>query len=386
MDKIELVKDTINKEDIESLREWLSTYPRLTQGELVKEFEKKFSEWQNCKYSVFVNSGSSANLLMSYYFRVTDSLRNNKVIIPAVSWATTLTPFIQFGFTPYLCDADSETLGLDLNHLEDLFKKYDPALLVIVNVLGFPNKFNEIKILCDKYDVKIIEDDCEYAGSEYDNKKTGSFGLMSTKSFYFGHTISTIEGGIISTNDREIFNILKMLRSHGWQRDLDQDLADRVKIKYNIDDFNSLYSFIIPGFNVRGTNLQAQIGLNQLNKLDEFCLKRKKNFEYYQWNIFNPEWKPNPVGNFISNFQYPIITSKKKELVEKLKENNIECRPLIAGNLAQHNLWKTWGTGNVELPFANKIHENGLYIPNNPELTIEELKFICDVVNSVLKG
>ena len=160
-ERIELVKDTISNEDMDELREWLGTYPRLTQASLVKEFEEKYAEWNGSKYAVMVNSGSSANLLMAYYLRECHTLKNRKVVVPAISWATTVMPWMQFNFDPILCDADSTHLGVSLTHLEELFEKHNPAVLMLVHVLGFPCDMKQIKSLCEKYDVILLEDCCE---------------------------------------------------------------------------------------------------------------------------------------------------------------------------------------------------------------------------------
>ena len=213
---IKLVKDTINFDDVSKLIEWLKTNPRLTKGDLTVEFEKKWSEWLGVKYSVFVNSGSSANLAGIYSLILSERMKNKKIVVPAVSWVTTVTPAIQLGLEPIMCDCDEDNLGLDINHLKQIIKNENPSVIILVHVLGIPNHLDEIIRLCDENDILLIEDTCESIGSMYDNKKLGTFGDLSTFSFYFGHHMSTIEGGMISTNDEDLYHILLSIRSHGW--------------------------------------------------------------------------------------------------------------------------------------------------------------------------
>lgn len=380
-ERIELVKDTISNEDVNELKEWLSTYPHLTQGKLVKEFEEKFAEWNGSKYAVMVNSGSSANLLISYYLRECHPLKNRNVIVPAISWGTTVMPWIQFGYNPILCDANENNLGVDTNHLEELFIKHNPSVMMLVHVLGFPCDMDRINELCKKYDVILLEDCCEATGSNYNGTKVGNFGLLNSFSTYFGHTFSTIEGGIITTNDETIYNILKMLREHGWTRNIpSQKMKDGLKEQYNVDDFNDVFTFYIPAFNLRSTDLNAKLGLIQLKKLDLMIESRYQNYKIYQSLINNPYWKINPSENLICNFSYPIISNNRSKLVEELRKNNISCRPLIAGNIGNHPFW-TDKYGKSKLPFADKIHAEGLYLPNYYGLKKEEIEFICKIVN-----
>ena len=188
--EIKLVNDTISNKDIDRLVEWLKTYPRLTKGEKTLEFEKKWSEWLGVKHSVFVNSGSSANLMMLYALKLAKKLRNNTVVVPALSWATDLAPVIQLGFKPKLVDANKENLSVDTNELEQIFKIEAPAALILVSVLGLPPNMTEIQHLCKKYGVYLLEDVCESLGSKHNGQKLGTFGEMSSFSLYFGHHMS----------------------------------------------------------------------------------------------------------------------------------------------------------------------------------------------------
>lgn len=378
---IKLVKDTIDMSDINDLISWLGTNPKLTKGDLTVEFEKKWSEWLGVKHSIFVNSGSSANLAAVYSLMLSNKLKNKKIVVPAVSWVTTVTPSIQFGLEPIMCDCDKDNLGLDIEHLKRIIIDEDPAAIILVHVLGFPNYMDEIVSLCKENDILLIEDTCESLGTEYDNKKLGCFGDLSTFSFYFGHHISTIEGGMICTNDDDLYHILLSIRSHGWDRDLPVDIQSGLREKYNVDDFRALYTFYYPGFNLRSTDLQAFLGLGQMNKIDMIVKNRNNNYLRYMENIDNKFWNINPPkGSYISNFNFPIITKNIKKLTEQLLLNNIECRPLICGSINEHPFWYQ-RYGKTDLPNAKMVHEYGLYVPNNHQMTSEELDRVIKIIN-----
>ena len=380
-EKINLVKDTIDFNDVKRLITWLETNPRLTKGDLTLEFEKKWSEWLGVKYSIFVNSGSSANLAAIYSLLLSGKLKNNKIVVPAVSWVTTVTPVIQLGMEPIMCDCDIDNLGLDINHLKEIIKNDNPSAIILVHVLGIPNHMDEILKLCKENDILLIEDTCESIGSKYNDKLLGTLGDLSTFSFYFGHHMSTIEGGMISTNDEDLYHILLSIRSHGWDRDLPKEKQNSLREKYGVDKFRSLYTFYYPGFNLRSTDLQAYIGLGQLEKLDMIVENRNKNFIRYKNEIKNTFWNVSPPeGSFISNFSFPIITKNIKELTEQLITNNIECRPLICGSINEHPFWyERYGKQN--LPNSKLVHNYGLYLPNNHQMTDEEISKVIEVVN-----
>lgn len=389
---IHLVKETIDQTDIDRLIKWLKKYPRLTKSNTTLEFESLWCKYLGCKYSVFVNSGSSANLAMLYASRLIQeqSFRkvNKKVIIPAVSWATDLAPAIQLGFEPYLCDASKDDLGVDINHFEKLCKDYNCKTAIVVHVLGIPAQMDTIKKICKKYNVILLEDCCESLGSTFKGIQTGRFGLMSSFSFYFGHHMSTIEGGMICTDNKEVYDLLKMIRSHGWDRELDESKQKNLRLKYKISEFDALYTFYVPGFNIRPTDLNAYIGIGQMKKLNYGNQRRFENFKLYQSQIKNNYWNVKERGDFISNFAYPIIHPNRNEIVDALLKNEVECRPLISGSLAKHPVFKEMKMNRrikqlmiADLCFANIIHEYGMYIPNNPLLTLEEINFICNIIN-----
>lgn len=385
MERIKLVKDTIDQNDINLLIDWLKTNPILTKNKVTIEFEEKFSKYQNKKYSVFLNSGSSANLAMIYSLLVSNKLKNKNIIVPAVSWTTTVTPIIQLGLNPILCECDKETLGLDIDYLKKLVKEHNPSVIMLVHVLGFPNKMKEILEICEQNDIILLEDSCESMGSFYNDTKTGSFGLMSSFSFFYGHHMSTIEGGMVCTDDYELYNILKSIRAHGWNRDLDESFKSKLKENLDVDEFKDLYTFYYPGFNLRSTDLQAFIGIQQLDKIEKNCVLRQWNYELYQNFIKNDYWKITDFENCkISNFAYPIIHSNIKQIAKALDEGGVDCRPLVCGSIGNQPYWiNIYGKQSFE--FADIVDKFGLYVPNNPDLTSEEIMYICDIVNKNIK-
>ena len=379
---ITLVKDTIDNNDIDKLIEWLSTYPRLTKGPLTLELEKKWSDWLGVKYSVFCNSGSSANLLMLSAFKEYHHRKNNvKVVVPSVAWATDLAPVMQLGMIPLLCDCNMNDLSVDLEHLEDIFIRQMPDALMLVSVLGLVPKMDKIVELCERHNVVLLEDTCESMGCEYKGKKLGTFGKMSSFSTFFGHHISTIEGGFISTDDEKLYELMVSLRSHGWDRDLKKDTQIELQKEWNISEFDAMYTFYYPGYNLRSTDLNAFIGLDQIDKLDDWGKKREYNFNLYQKLIKNDYWKVNPQpDSLVSNFAYPIIHPNRDSVVNELQKNNIEVRPMICGSMGTQPFYvKEWGK--LELPNVSKVDKYGFYVPNHPHLTEVEIEFICDIIN-----
>ena len=380
---IKLVSDTIDKQDINSLIEWLSQdeIPKLTKGELTVELEKKWANKIGTKYSVFVNSGSSSILLTLAALKHTNRLKNNKVVVPSLSWATDLSSPILLGLEPILCDCNLTDLSCDLEYLEEIFKTESPSVLILVSVLGLVPDMNRIIELCKKYDVLLLEDVCESMGSKYKGEYLGTFGLASFFSMYFGHHLSTIEGGFINTNDKDLYNSLLMMRSHGWSRDLPIEDQNHYNTKYNTDSFSSLYDFYLPGMNLRSTDLQAFIGLRAIDKLDNYSQKRNSNFKFYLKNLTNNELNiETNLDNFISNFAIPVVSKNKDQIVKDLIEANIEVRPLIAGNLGNKPVWYE-NYERVNLPNSDIIDKFGFYLPNHQDLTETEILKITNIIN-----
>ena len=381
MDKISLVKDTIDNNDIDNLIDWLKTYPRLTKGPVTLELEKKYSNWLGRKYSVFVNSGSSANLLMLSALQQGDYLKNNKVVVPSVAWATDLAPVMQLGLEPILCDSNKRDLSADLVHLEKIFKEESPSTLMFVSVLGLVPEMDKVVELCEKYDVILLEDTCESMGCKYKQIKLGTFGKMASFSTFFGHHISTIEGGFVSTDDKDLYDILVSIRAHGWDRDLDVEKQIELQQDWDVSTFNALYTFYYQGFNVRATDLQAYIGLSQIDKLEGWGVRREYNYLTYQELVKNDYWKPSTeLSDFNSNFAYPVIHPNRDRIVHELERNGVEVRPMICGSMGTQPFYvKEYGR--LELPNVTEIDRYGFYVPNNPHITDGEIVFISNIIN-----
>ena len=353
---IKLAEDTINENDIDRLVEWLKTYPRLTKGPTTLELEDKWSKWLGVNNTVFCNSGSSANLLMLWALVESGRIsRDCKVVVPALSWATDLSPVIQLGMTPILCDCNLGDLSVDLDHLESIFKKTNPDVFILVSVLGLPPDMDRVIELCDKYDVILLEDTCESMGSTYKNKKLGTFGLMSSFSTYFGHHISTIEGGFVCTNDDELYEVLKSIRSHGWDRDASEWYSKSLRDKWGTSDFDALYTFYNSGFNLRSTDLQAYIGLGQIDKLDDFCQKRNNNFNLYQDTLTGSMLDLDLSDRgFVSSMAYPVMSKNKSVIIHRLREMGVEVRPLICGSMGTQPFYIN-RYGSSILPNVSKV-------------------------------
>lgn len=380
---VKLADNTISAQEISALAQWLGEGHQLTKGPLTKKFEAEFAAYTGTKYAVMVNSGSSANLLMAYSLLESGHLRNKKVVVPAVSWITTLSPFLQMGFDCFLCDSDPNDLGVDLNHLETLLKKEQPALLILVHILGHPNQMDAIQRLCQKYGCLVIEDACEALGSEYQGKKTGALSLAGSFSFYYGHHISTIEGGAITTSDDKLYSTMLSIRSHGWSRDVPDIERQSWKKEYHIDDFREFYSFYFAGYNLRSSDLNAFLGSLQLKRLPEIVQIRARNFAHYQKAL--PEfWSQSSQASFVSSFAFGTFVRNRLELSKHLLSHGIECRPLVCGSMGRQPFWiKKYGV--THLPIADKVHDYGLYLPNHANLSPSDIDYVAECFRQVAK-
>jgi CDP-6-deoxy-D-xylo-4-hexulose-3-dehydrase len=382
LSRISLISDTINKEDIDALCAWLQQdpTPQLTKGKLTVELEGRWAEMVGTKHSVFVNSGSSAILLLLAGLQQYKE-KKLKVIVPALSWATDVSSPMLLGCDVILCDCNMKDLSCKLDDLEQLFKDTKPDVFISVAPLGLIPDMESIVNLCILYDVLLVEDVCESMGSKIGDRMLGSFGDASVFSMYYGHHLSTIEGGFINTNSDNLWCILTAMRSHGWARDWDNFWQQYINEIWRIGEFQSLYTFYYPGMNVRSTDLQAFIGLRMLDRLDKYCEKRNANF-----NIYNSLIKTNELelvqrnGEFISSFAYPMVNIRRKEIVKELRDNNIDVRPLIAGSIGEQPFWiKKYGR--LKLPNASRIHKFGFYLPNHQDLSNEDILRIIEIVN-----
>ncbi|MBI2064449.1 MAG: DegT/DnrJ/EryC1/StrS family aminotransferase [Candidatus Yanofskybacteria bacterium] len=380
-----LQKDTIAKEDHRALAQWIDSdpLPRLTMGSLVKKFEDKWSDWLGVKYSIACNSGSSANLLMYYTLLRSGRLKNKKIIVPSAAWVTTVAPAIQLGFEPIMCEADTKTFGLDHNHLEQLLKKHRPSTVIMVQVLGVPNDMDKIMKLKKKYKFFLLEDVCAAMGSKYKERKLGTYGDMASISTYFGHQFSTIEGGLVSTNDRGFYELLIMLRSHGWISGLSSKTRTNLLKKYKIADTGTHFIFCEPGFNFRLTDLQAFIGIRQLEKMDWLVENRSRNHNLYKdFLSSNFDIQEYDRSSRVCSIHFCVLADNKEErikIIKALEDSGIETRPFTSGNQGLHPYWfREYGKFNA--PVADRLYYCGFFLPNYPTLTTKDIKYICSVV------
>ena len=377
-----LAMETISDDDIDALCDWLKEYPRLTKGDLTLEFEKQWAEYIGTKYAVFCNSGSSANLLMIYAAYASGMMKNKKIVVPSVGWVTTIAPAIQFGLEPTMVGADKETFGMDLDQLEELCQKDPPGAVIFVQVLGVPHYKERILALKEKYGFLLLEDSCAALGAQYsDGAMVGTLGDMSSFSFYFGHQLSSIEGGMVNTDNKELYDLMLMLRSHGWAKDLDQETYDKLIEKHGVDDFHKPFTFFVAGFNLRSTDLQAFLGIRQMKKAKWVAQRRYENHVRYAENLKGyvkiQNWRDHkPVS--ISFGALANSKEHRHEIVNRLVDNKIETRIFSAGNLGLHPFWVE-KYGRFEDEMSNKIHSCGFFVPNYPELTKDDIDHICKI-------
>lgn len=343
-----------------------------TMGAEVAAFEQQFAQYIGSRHCVMVNSGSSANLLMvaALFYRKDNPLqRGDEVIVPAVSWSTTYFPLYQYGLKIKFIDIDLETLNFDLDQLEAAVTE-KTRLIMAVNLLGNPNDFNRIFQIIEGKDIILIEDNCEAMGATYKGKMAGTFGVMGSFSTFFSHHISTMEGGLIVTDDEELYHILLSLRAHGWTRNLPK--YNHVCGEKSDDPFEESFRFILPGYNVRPLELEGAIGVEQLKKLPEFIRQRRANARMFQdATKDHPDIMIQKEIGESSWFGFSMIIREessltRKELIEKLNNIGFECRPIVAGNFAKNNAVEYM---DIEMLFdlknASYLDKNGLFVGNH---------------------
>lgn len=343
-----------------------------TMGPEVAAFEQQFAQYVGSKHCVMVNSGSSANLLMvaSLFYRKDNPLqRGDEVIVPAVSWSTTYFPLYQYGLKLIFVDIDLETLNYDLNQLEKAVTS-KTRMIMAVNLLGNPNDFDRINQIIKGRDILLLEDNCEAMGASYNGRKTGTFGVMGSFSSFFSHHISTMEGGMVVTDDEELYHIVLSLRAHGWTRNLPK--YNKVCGEKSDDPFEESFRFVLPGYNVRPLELEGAIGVEQLKKLPEFIEQRRDNGKKIQEVMNNhPDLMIQKEIGDSSWFGFSLVIRKgsvltRKDIIDKLHLARFECRPIVAGNFASSEAVKFL---DAEIPFALKnasyIEKKGLFIGNH---------------------
>lgn len=394
--KIPLIKSTFYNEQKtkRKLISFILKSKKLSMGKYVERFEQKFAKWQGRKYAVMFNSGSSANLaLIQTLLNLGLIQKGDKVGISGITWSTNVMPVVQLGFNPILIDVSLETLNITPITVEEMYRKYKFKVLFITHLLGFCDDIIKIQNFCSKNKILLIEDTCESYGSEYLGKKLGNFGLASTFSFFVGHQMSTIEGGMVCTDDKDIFDMLKIVRAHGWARNLDDHSRKKFIKKFKVEKFYEPYTFYDLGYNLRPTEIQGYLGLIQLEFLDEIIKKREGNFYKLSKIYDNFPHYLHRVSNknltCLSNFGFPIICKNKQTrtlLIEYLSKKGIEIRPIVGGSIATQPFFQKYIKKKFDLPNSNYINENGFYFGNNPEMSDGEIKFITNTFRNFLKN
>ena len=367
---------------------------RYTMGSEVAEYEKKYSEYIESKYSVMVSSGSAANLLMiaaMFFTKNKDRKlkKGDEIIVPAVSWSTTYFPLQQYGLKVKFVDICPKTLNIDLNQLEAAVTKKTKAILA-VNLLGNPNDFAAIKKIIGKNNIILLEDNCESLGAKFNGKQAGTFGLMGTFSSFFSHHIATMEGGMVVTDDEELYHILLTIRAHGWTRNLPKN--NHVTGVKDDDAFKESFKFVLPGYNVRPLEMSGAIGLEQLIKLPNFIKNRRENAETFI-NLFNnhPFIDIQEEIGESSWFGFTLILNdnspiNQKDLVKLMTESNIECRPIVTGNFVKNKEvleFFDYEIFNNDLGNADYIDQNGIFVGNQQVDINQELNYLHKVISSI---
>ena len=361
-----LQENAIDKRNTQTLIKFIKTTERYTQFTEVRKFEDAWSKWQGCKYSVFFNSGSSGILVifaaLKEYFKWEKDV---EIIVPAVTWITDISVILQLGFKPVFVDVNLDDFSFDYADLEKKITSKTKAIF-LTHLLGFPADINKIKKIVGKKKIHIIEDCCEAHGAKIGNKKVGNFGLANVFSFYWGHHMTTVEGGMVSTNNKDLYHMFLLKRAHGLARELPPEMHDIYKKKYKDIDFEFL--FLTDGFNMRNTELSAVLGRSQLKNLDKFITKRNNVYNKFLKIISKyPKFLLAPNNAGISSFCLPFILKEanaKNKLQKYLQAKGIETRPIISGNLLRQPFLKSYFR-RKEFPNAELIHTNGFYIGNN---------------------
>jgi CDP-4-dehydro-6-deoxyglucose reductase, E1 len=371
--KHQLATSTWGDDEIAAMNDVISE-GNFTMGKRVKLFERNFAEFIKAKYCVMVNSGSSANLLMiaALFYSKQSTLklkRGDEIIVPAVSWSTTYFPLYQYGLKIKFVDIDLETLNYDLSKLETAISKKTRAIMA-VNLLGNSNDFDHILNLISGTDIVLVEDNCESMGAEFSNKKTGTFGVMGSFSTFFSHHISTMEGGIIATDNEELYHILLSLRAHGWTRDL--PVNNLVCSEKDTESLKEDFRFILPGYNVRPLELQGAIGVEQIKKLPMIISGRQKNAILFKEILADhPNLITQKEVGKSSWFGFSLIirpksTLDRASLAKKLSSLGFEYRPIVTGNFAKNEVTKYFDSEVYgELKNADYIDKNGIFIGNH---------------------
>jgi CDP-6-deoxy-D-xylo-4-hexulose-3-dehydrase len=382
----ELAVSTWGREEIDAIQKVIAS-DRFTIGPHVAAFEEAFAAYHGRKYAVMVNSGSSANLVSVaalFYKKDRPLVRGDEVIVPAISWATTYHPLQQYGLKLKIVDIDLHTINMDCRQLDAAMGPRTRAI-VGVSILGNPAALDVMRRFADERVLYFLEDNCESMDAELAGRKAGTFGHLSTFSTFFSHHISTMEGGVVTTDDRELFELVKSMRAHGWIRDLPSDSS---LFEKRDDDFYEAYRFILPGYNVRPIELSGAIGIEQLKKLPSMTAERRKNWKLFQ-DLFGGD------NRFIiqrengksSAFSFTIVLNPEAKLsrpkiMQALKQADIGYRIITGGCITRHDVIKHYDYACVnDLPNANVAHDQGFFVGNHPfdlRPQIERLREVLD--------
>ena len=384
--------NNFSKSDFSDVKKLLNqTNPILTQSKKVEEFEKKWSKWLGVRYSTFVSSGSSANYISISILKVLNKNKyKNEIIVPTLTWISDISSIILNGFKPVFVDINLENLSMDI---DQVLKKINKRTLgiFITHAQGFNGLNDKLLKAINKHKLYLIEDVCESHGATYKNKKLGTFGLMSNFSFYYAHHMTTIEGGMISTNNKEIYELSKIFRSHGMARESKNQSYENKLIK-KFKNLSPQFIFLYPTLNFRNNEIGACIGINQLKKLNENNRKRKNNLKYFLNFLDGRKYWKNFDQTGSSNYAFPIILQsnniKKRDYFEKiLTKKGIEFRRGNAGGgnqLRQPYLKEYVKKINLRnFPNVEKVHFFGYYIGNFPDLSKKKIDYLLNVLNRI---
>jgi len=389
---IKLIKSTFFKEEQtkKALIKFIKSAKKLSFGPQCEKFERNFAKYQGRKYCVFFNSGSSANLaIVQSLLNLGKIKKGDSVGFSSLTWSTSVMPLIELGLNAVPIDVELDTLNASSEKLNNITKKYPIKMLFLTNLLGFCDDIERIKQLCANRKILLLEDNCESLGTIYKNKKLGNFGLASTFSFYVGHHMSIIEGGAVCTDEGQIATMLKIVRAHGWDRNLNLVKQRELRKKFKVNStFYSKYTFYDLGYNLRPTEISGFLGNIQLQYIDEIIKRRNANFLEFAEHIYKQKSKYFPIRfdhiDLVSNFAIPVICRSQKirnKLIDKCKRL-IEIRPIVAGDITRQHFFRKYYptlTNDSTNHNAKIIHDQGLYFGNHPELTPREIEKIIDV-------
>jgi CDP-6-deoxy-D-xylo-4-hexulose-3-dehydrase len=384
----ELASSSWGEEEIAAMQRVIASN-RFTMGDQVRRYEEDFARRFGVNHAVMTSSGSAANLIgvaALAYLRQEPLQRGDEVIVPAISWSTSYYPLQQYGLKLRFVDVELDTLNMDVSKLEEALTPRT-RMVMAVSILGNPAALDVIRSFCEDHDLILFEDNCESMGAELNGKLTGTFGKIGTFSSFFSHHISTIEGGMVVTDDNELYQLLRSMRAHGWTRDLPYDCDIYEKRE---DDFFEAYRFILPGYNVRPLELSGAIGIEQLKKLDAFIDIRRRNAELFVELFGGDErfiiQRENGKSSWFSFtlILNPDLALDRGELMAAMKRHDIQFRIITGGCFLRHDVVKYFDYGTVgEIVNANIAHDRGFFVGNHPRDIRREIEHLRQVLAKV---